>query len=98
MPLTGEYIVGSLKRDESTTVKVRLRPYGGSNQLDIRQFWLPDGADWTPTKKGVFVDVKQLPALVDLLQQAVAHSVAIGILTKAEAGKANASNQRRPKK
>lgn len=44
------------------------RAYRGREFLDLRRFWLPDGAEeWRPTRRGVTVPVDLVPDLAESL-------------------------------
>ena len=62
-----------MEKNKSTLISVRLTEFSGMKAVDIREYFqtAKDGK-LCPTKKGVFVPVEHLSALVNLLEQAEA--------------------------
>lgn len=56
---------------EGEPIVVQVSSYSGSNRLDIRHFWSPDGPDGdvAPTKKGVSVPVEKGEELIDAIRK-----------------------------
>ena len=65
--IAGELGRGEMKpveRDYGSKYKIRvaMREWQGYERFDIRQLWEPNGigtGDWSPTKKGFFVDATE---------------------------------------
>lgn len=66
-----EKIIGEIVKTSNVITKIRLTEFKGRNLLDMRDFFKPKGAiDFSPTKKGVCIDVTKIADVISLLEQA----------------------------
>jgi hypothetical protein len=64
-------VIGEIVKTASVKTQVRLTEFKGRNLLDIRDFFKPkNGVDFSPTKKGICIDVNKVGELVTLLEKA----------------------------
>lgn len=68
-----QVVLGVIPKGIGTEVRVTMQTWKGRRTLDIRCYASPDGGEKKPTRKGLQVDVKRLPALVEALQRAEQH-------------------------
>ena len=62
---------GSINRSKKLRVNVTVKDFNNVRLLHIRENFLNDEGDWTPTKKGVvFSQTKQITDLIKFLQMA----------------------------
>ena len=69
-----DVLVGEIRKNALTIVKVMRRVFRGTRLVDIRAFYLDSGAavdTWKPSPKGVALQVHQVPELIGLLQRAI---------------------------
>ena len=74
-------VVGEIRKNALTIVKVMRRVFRGTRLVDIRAFYLDSGAaveTWEPSPKGVALQLHQIPQLVALLQRAIGDGGAEG--------------------
>ncbi len=63
--------IGEIKKTATVVTKVRLTEFKGKDYLDIRDFFKPKNMpDFMPTKKGICIDISQIPSIISLLELA----------------------------
>ena len=66
-----EKVIGEIVKTSNVITKIRLTEFKGRNLLDMRDFFKPKGAiDFSPTKKGICIDVTKIADMISLLEQA----------------------------
>lgn len=80
--MTAPVVVAQLRKDQRERLRVALDEYQGHQLIDLRiTTQLTEGTDlWTPTKKGVCVNVSLLPELVRALQAAEVKARDLGLI------------------
>lgn len=64
-------LMGAVRKNAAEEVRVALSEFRGSPLVDVRIFCDVDGqAERQPTKKGVALNVRALPDLIEALQRA----------------------------
>jgi hypothetical protein len=67
-------LLAVIPKSRSAEVRVALQTWKGRTTIDIRCWALIAGSEeMRPTRKGLQLDVKRLPALLDALKQAAQH-------------------------
>ena len=72
--MADDRVVDSFKRNATEEVRATLRTYRGRQYLDVRIYYLDDGGEYKPTKKGINLSVDlmgELTRMVGKLQDAV---------------------------
>ena len=65
--------IGEIVKTNSVKTMIRLTDFKGRNLLDVRDFFKPKNSnDFTPTKKGICLDVDKVSDLINLLEKAEA--------------------------
>ena len=65
--------VGEIEKTDNVKTVIRLTDFKGRNLLDVRDFFKPKGSSmYSPTKKGICLDVSKVSTLINLLEQAEA--------------------------
>ena len=66
-----EKVIGEIKKTATVKTMIRLTEFKGRQLLDVRDFFLPKNApDFSPTKKGITLDVTKISDIISLLEQA----------------------------
>ena len=61
-------VLGVIPKTDRAEVRVTRQRHKGRDVVDIRVWWLPDGADeFVPSRKGVALDGSKVPAIIDAL-------------------------------
>ncbi len=64
-----EATIAKIKKNSTAEIWVNLRDFQGMQFVDIREHYLDrDSREWRPTKKGIMVQPKFLPQVIDGLQ------------------------------
>ena len=77
-------VIDTFKRNATEEVRATLRTYRGKQYLDVRIYYLDDGGEYKPTKKGINLSVElmgDLGRMVGKLQQAVQAEAAASAAT-----------------
>jgi hypothetical protein len=61
-----------IPRDSSNRIEATISRFKGKDRFDLRMYYLSIGGEWLPTQKGVAIEAKDVPMLIDALQQAQA--------------------------
>lgn len=72
--MADDRVINSFKRNATEEVRATLRTYRGRQYLDVRIYYLDDGGEYKPTKKGINLSVElmgELTRMVGKLQEAV---------------------------
>lgn len=73
-------IIRDIPKNGRETIRVELVEFEGT-QLVAARVWYVDGDELRPTRKGLSLAIKHLPALVQALQQAERNAREAGILS-----------------
>jgi len=68
-----EMDIGEIKKTDNVKTVIRLTEFKGRELLDIRDFFKPkNSTDFSPTKKGICLDIAKTTELINLLEKAEA--------------------------
>jgi hypothetical protein len=68
-----EKLIGEVNKTNSVKTIVRLTEFKGHSLLDIRDHFKPKGSQtYTPTRKGICLDISKLSDIITLLEKAEA--------------------------
>lgn len=68
-----EKTIGEVTKTNSVKTMVRLTEFKGHNLLDIRDYFKPrNSQSFTPTRKGIAIDVSKVSDIITLLEKAEA--------------------------
>jgi hypothetical protein len=76
-------IIAEWDRNKREVVRVALDHYGGRHTVNVR-IWYHDDGGLKPSKTGITLSVKHLPALADALVKAGRQALELGLLDGAE--------------
>lgn len=63
---------GAVRKTETAEVRVSRNSWKGRDVIDIRIWFLPrGGGEFVPSRKGLTIDARKLPSLVDALREFV---------------------------
>lgn len=80
MPIEEDIVVGSIPKNNREDIKVTLSNFKGHDLVGARiWFKAKDGED-RPTSKGITVNVRVLPELIGLLEEAERKAIELGVL------------------
>jgi len=79
MPIEEDIIVGSIPKNQREEVRVTLSNFKGHDLLGAR-IWYKSGEGFRPTSKGISVNVKILPELIGLLEEAEKKAIELGVI------------------
>src|SRR5437660_858711 len=64
-----EATIAKIKKHSTSEIWVSLREYEGSQYVDVREHFLEgDSREWKPTRKGLMVQPKLLPQVINGLE------------------------------
>lgn len=61
-----------IPRGCSNRIEATINRFKGKDKFDLRMYYLTIGGEWLPTQKGVTIEAKDVPMLIDALQKAQA--------------------------
>jgi len=73
-------LIAQWNRTSSEAVRVQLCQYNGTSLIEVRIYWRNHEGEYRPSRKGISLGLKHLPALADALAQAEAKARAMGLL------------------
>jgi len=74
-------VIATLPKNSHEDLVVALDEFRGNRLLDLRLFAQMDGADEkAPTKRGISINIRKLPALIEALHDAEAEAKRRGLL------------------
>lgn len=79
MPIEEDIIVGSIPKNQREEIRVTLSNFKGHDLVGAR-VWFKAGEDYRPSSKGITVNVRILPELIGLLEDAEKKAVELGVL------------------
>jgi hypothetical protein len=74
-------LVGAVRKNATEEVRVALNEFHGSSLIDLRVFADLGDGERRPTKKGVALNVRALPELIEVLQRAEAEARRRGLIS-----------------
>lgn len=79
MPIEEDVIIGSIEKNKREEIRVTLSNFKGHDLLGCR-IWFKAGDTYKPSSKGIAVNVRILPELIGLLEEAEKKAVELGVL------------------
>ncbi|HAR62283.1 MAG: hypothetical protein DKM50_12775 [Candidatus Margulisiibacteriota bacterium] len=61
--------IGFIEKNNKSRYVVTTTEWRNNHYFDIREYYVDDGDEWKPTKKGVRLSVEFLPELMDMLKK-----------------------------
>ena len=62
-------LIHTFHKNSAERVEARLRTYKGHHLAELRCYWNSAGDTWTPTKKGLCINVALLPELAEAVRK-----------------------------
>ena len=75
--------IATIEKNRSEELRIALKDYEGHDYVDIRTYIEPysdHGQGRVPTKKGITLAVRKLPALIDAIREAEERARSAGLL------------------
>ena len=79
MPIEEDVIVGSIEKNKREEIRVTLSNFKGHDLVGCR-IWFKAGDGFKPSSKGIAINVRILPELIGLLEEAEKKAVELGVL------------------
>ncbi len=79
MPIEEDVIVGSIVKNKREEIRVTLSTFKGHDLVGCR-IWFKAKDDYKPSSKGIALNVRILPELIGLLEEAEKKAVELGVL------------------
>lgn len=80
MPIEEDVVVGSIPKNNREDIRVTLSNFKGHDLVGARIWFKTKDGDARPTAKGITVNVKVLPELIGLLEDAERKAIELGVL------------------
>lgn len=80
MPLEEDIIIGAIQKNQREDVRVTLSNFKGHDLVGARIWFKDKGGEMRPTSKGISLNVRILPELIGLLQDAEKKAVELGLI------------------
>jgi len=80
MPIEEDVVIGSIPKNRREEIRVTLSNFKGHDLVGARIWFTNEGGEARPSSKGITVNVRVLPELIGLLEDAEKKAVALGVL------------------
>jgi hypothetical protein len=80
MPIEEDVIVGEIPKNNREDIRVTLSNFKGHDLVGARIWFKTKDGESRPSNKGITVNVKVLPELIGLLEQAEKKAIELGVL------------------
>jgi len=87
-------IIAEWPRNSRELVRVCLDRFNKCNTIDVRAWWRDSNSTFKPSRQGLTLAVKHLPALADALAQAFQRAQALGLVEPATRSKDRTAAER----
>lgn len=84
MPIEEDIVVGSIPKNNREDIKVTLSNFKGHDLVGARIWFKSKEGEDRPTSKGITVNVRVLPELIGLLEEAEKKAIELGVLDPEE--------------
>lgn len=84
MPIEEDVIVGSIPKNQREEIRVTLSNFKGHDLVGARVWFKTKDGDPRPSQKGITVNVKVLPELIGLLEEAEKKAIELGVLDEGD--------------
>ncbi len=85
MPIEEDIVIGEIPKNNREDIRVTLSNFKGHDLVGARIWFKSKDGEPRPSSKGITVNVKVLPELIGLLEQAEKKAVELGVLEKDDA-------------
>lgn len=85
MPIEEDIVIGEIPKNNREDIRVTLSNFKGHDLVGARIWFKSKDGEPRPSSKGITVNVKVLPELIGLLEQAEKKAVELGVLTQDDA-------------
>ena len=79
MPIEEDVIIGSIEKNKREEIRVTLSNFKGHDLVGCR-VWFKAGDSYKPSSKGISVNVRVLPRLIGLLEEAEKKAIELGVM------------------
>ncbi len=79
MPIEEDIIIGSIEKNKREELRVTLSNFKGHDLVGCR-IWFKSKDEYKPSSKGIALNVRILPQLIGLLEDAEKKAVELGVL------------------
>lgn len=80
MPIEEDIIIGEIKKNQREDIRVTLSNFKGHDLVGARIWFKSKEGEPRPSSKGITVNVKVLPELIGLLEEAEKKAIELGVL------------------
>ena len=80
MPIEEDVLVGSIPKNQREEIRVTLSNFKGHDLVGARIWFKTKDGDPRPSSKGITVNVRVLPELIGLLEEAEKKAIELGVL------------------
>ena len=84
MPIEEDVIVGSIPKNQREEIRVTLSNFKGHDLVGARIWFKTKDGDPRPSSKGITVNVRVLPELIGLLEEAEKKAIELGVLEEGD--------------
>ena len=84
MPIEEDVVVGSIPKNQREEIRVTLSNFKGHDLVGARVWFKTKDGDPRPSQKGITVNVKVLPELIGLLEEAEKKAIELGVLEEGD--------------
>lgn len=85
MPIEEDIVIGEIPKNNREDIRVTLSNFKGHDLVGARIWFKSKDGEPRPSSKGITVNVKVLPELIGLLEQAEKKAIELGVLTEDDA-------------
>ena len=85
MPIEEDIVIGEIPKNNREDIRVTLSNFKGHDLVGARIWFKSKDGEPRPSSKGITVNVKVLPELIGLLEQAEKKAVELGVLGEDDA-------------
>jgi hypothetical protein len=80
MPIEEDIVIGEIPKNNREDIRVTLSNFKGHDLVGARIWFKSKDGEPRPSSKGITVNVKVLPELIGLLEQAEKKAIELGVL------------------
>ena len=85
MPIEEDIVIGEIPKNNREDIRVTLSNFKGHDLVGARIWFKSKDGEPRPSSKGITVNVKVLPELIGLLEQAEKKAIELGVLEQDDA-------------
>lgn len=84
MPIEEDVVVGSIPKNQREEIRVTLSNFKGHDLVGARIWFKTKEGEPRPSSKGITVNVRVLPELIGLLEEAEKKAIELGVLEEGD--------------